>query len=124
MCSGGRIVNYLKAILGDSRHEVRFTGCQANGTPGAVIQASEGAQERVQVELDGGVYEVCVKVVAAGGYSEHSDQKGLMKFALGGRTAAGRIVIVQGEIGAERALAAALRRACKPGSFALEVTIP
>lgn len=44
MCSGGRIVNYLKAMLGDRRHEVVFVGYQAKGTPGAVIQASEGAE--------------------------------------------------------------------------------
>lgn len=34
MCSGGRIVNYLKAMLGDPRHEVMFVGYQAKGTPG------------------------------------------------------------------------------------------
>lgn len=44
-CSGGRIVNYLKAMLGDQRHEVLFVGYQAKGTPGAVIQASEGGGE-------------------------------------------------------------------------------
>ena len=26
MCSGGRIVNYLKAMLGDPRHKVLFCG--------------------------------------------------------------------------------------------------
>ena len=26
MCSGGRIVNYLKAMLGDPRHNVLFCG--------------------------------------------------------------------------------------------------
>lgn len=42
MCSAGRIVNYLKAMVGDPRHEVMFVGYQAKGTPGAVIQASQG----------------------------------------------------------------------------------
>lgn len=44
MCSGGRIISYLKAMLGDSRHEVMFVGYQAKGTPGALIQASEDAE--------------------------------------------------------------------------------
>jgi len=33
MCSGGRIVNYLKAMLHDPRHDVLFVGYQAKGTP-------------------------------------------------------------------------------------------
>lgn len=53
MCSGGRIVNYLKAMLEDPRHEVLFVGYQAKGTPGAAIQASEGKQGLVQIDLDG-----------------------------------------------------------------------
>jgi metallo-beta-lactamase family protein len=37
MCAGGRIVNYLKAMLGDARHDVLFCGYQAAGTPGRDI---------------------------------------------------------------------------------------
>jgi len=38
MCSGKRIVNCLKAMLGDARHNVLFVGYQAAGTPGRAIQ--------------------------------------------------------------------------------------
>ncbi len=38
MVSGGRVVNYLKHMLGDERHCVLFTGYQAPGTPGRDIQ--------------------------------------------------------------------------------------
>ena len=38
MCAGGRVVNYLKAMLGDPRHDVLFVGYQARGTPGNAIQ--------------------------------------------------------------------------------------
>jgi len=38
MCSSGRIVNYLKAMLGDPRHNVLFVGYQAAGTPGQAHQ--------------------------------------------------------------------------------------
>lgn len=34
MCAGGRIVDYLKAMLHDPRHDVLFVGYQAQGTPG------------------------------------------------------------------------------------------
>jgi len=40
MCSGGWILDYLKAMLGDLRREVLLVGYQAKGMPGAVIQAS------------------------------------------------------------------------------------
>jgi len=53
MCLGGRIANYLKAMLGDSRHEVMFVGYQVHGTPGAVIQAIAEVERLVQVDLDG-----------------------------------------------------------------------
>ena len=38
MCSSGRIVNYLKAMLSDERHDVLFVGYQADGTAGRQIQ--------------------------------------------------------------------------------------
>jgi len=37
MCAGGRVVNYLKAMLGDARNDVLFVGYQAAGTPGRDI---------------------------------------------------------------------------------------
>lgn len=61
MCIGGRIVNYLKAMLGDPRHNVLFVGCQAAGTPGRDIQ-THGPK---------------------GGYSAHADQTGLIEFVTG-----------------------------------------
>ncbi|WP_049273367.1 MBL fold metallo-hydrolase RNA specificity domain-containing protein [Pseudomonas putida] len=109
MCSGGRIVNYLKAMLGDPRHEVVFGGYQAKGTPGAVIQASEGAQGFVQIDLDGQMYEICAKVVTVGGYSGHADQAGLVNFVQGMWESPGTIVLVHGEQRAKVALKQALQ---------------
>jgi metallo-beta-lactamase family protein len=34
MCNAGRIVNYLKAMLGDERQDVLFVGYEVEGTPG------------------------------------------------------------------------------------------
>ncbi|WP_455887280.1 MBL fold metallo-hydrolase RNA specificity domain-containing protein [Pseudomonas rustica] len=109
MCSGGRIVNYLKAMLGDPRHEVVFVGYQAKGTPGAVIQASEGAQGFVQLDLDGQMYEIRAKVVTLSGYSGHADQAGLVNFVQGMWESPGTIVLVHGEQRAKVALKQALQ---------------
>lgn len=109
MCSGGRIVNYLKAMLGDPRHEVVFVGYQAKGTPGAVIQASEGAQGFVLIDLDGQMYEICAKVVTLSGYSGHADQAGLVNFVQGMSESPGTIVLVHGEQRAKVALKQALQ---------------
>ena len=100
----GRIVNYLKAMLGDPRHEVMFVGYQAKGTPGAVIQASEGAEGFVQIDLDGRMYEVRAKVITLAGYSGHADQGGLVKFVEGIPYALKKIVLVHGERRAKEAL--------------------
>ncbi|MDZ3990429.1 Ribonuclease [Pseudomonas sp. Teo4] len=121
MCSGGRIVNYLKAMLGDPRHEVMFVGYQAKGTPGAVIQASEGAEGFVQIDLDGDMYEIRAKVITLSGYSGHADQAGLVDFALGcsGR----RVVLVHGESSAKEVLARVLRERFAEVSKEVCVTI-
>lgn len=108
MCSGGRIVNYLKAMLGDSRHEVIFVGYQGRGTPGAVIQGSERAEGLVRVDLDGDMYEIRAKVMTLGGYSAHADQEGLVRFALGEGSVAKRVVLVHGEGEAKQGLAQAM----------------
>ncbi|MGK0149749.1 MULTISPECIES: MBL fold metallo-hydrolase RNA specificity domain-containing protein [Pseudomonas putida group] len=124
MCSGGRIVNYLKAMLGDPRHEVMFVGYQAKGTPGAVIQASEGAEGFVQIDLDGQMYEVRAKVMTLPGYSGHADQQGLVRFALSGQVRPAKVVLVHGEMGAKKSLQGALRQQAEQAGACLEVSIP
>ncbi|BAN55848.1 MULTISPECIES: MBL fold metallo-hydrolase RNA specificity domain-containing protein [Pseudomonas] len=124
MCSGGRIVNYLKAMLGGARHEVMFVGYQAKGTPGAMIQAGEGADGVVQIDLDGQMYEVRAKVMTLSGYSAHADQAGLLQFALGGPVQPGKVLLVHGEKAAKTTLKKALmQRAAREGA-GLEVCIP
>ncbi|EPJ2812479.1 MBL fold metallo-hydrolase RNA specificity domain-containing protein [Pseudomonas putida] len=115
MCSGGRIVNYLKAMLGDPRHEVMFVGYQAKGTPGAVLQASEGAEGFVQIDLDGRMYEVRAKVLTLPGFSAHADQAGLVKFVQGLTQQAGKVVLVHGEQSSKHALKHALERSLGVG---------
>lgn len=78
MCAGGRIVNYLKAMLGDAKHQVLFVGYQASGTPGRKIQ--KYGPSGGYVELDGQRYTIKAGVDTITGYSAHADQKDLVNF--------------------------------------------
>jgi metallo-beta-lactamase family protein len=102
MCSGGRIVNYLKAILGDERTDVLFVGYQAQGTPGRQIQTygSTGGY----VVLDGQRYPIRAGVTTLSGYSAHADQADLIHFVQRMRYKPQRIVLVHGEEEARQAL--------------------
>ncbi len=103
MCSGGRMVNYLKAMLHDPRHDVLFVGYQAKGTPGHAIQ--QFGPKGGYVELDGERFDIRAKVTSIGGYSAHADQKGLVAFVTGMREWPEEIRVVHGEAAAKRVLA-------------------
>ncbi len=107
MCSGGRIVNYLKAMLHDSRHDVLFVGYQAQGTPGHAIQ--QYGPRGGYVDLDGERFDIRAKATSIGGYSAHADQKGLVEFVTGMQQWPTYIRIVHGEQQAKHALADVLR---------------
>lgn len=81
MCSGGRVVNYLKALLSDKRHNVLFVGYHAKGTPGHAIQTY--GPKGGYVDLDGERIEIRAGITSIGGYSAHADQKGLVEFVTG-----------------------------------------
>ncbi|OLU33068.1 MBL fold metallo-hydrolase [Pseudomonas sp. PA27(2017)] len=106
MCSSGRIVNYLKAMLGDPRHDVLFVGYQARGTPGHVIQRF--GPRNGYVEFDGQRYDIRAGVHSIGGYSAHADQAGLVGFVTAMEQWPGEIRLVHGEEGAKALLARAL----------------
>ncbi|KPB74570.1 MBL fold metallo-hydrolase RNA specificity domain-containing protein [Pseudomonas cannabina] len=108
MCAGGRIVNYLKAMLGDSRHNVVFVGYQGKETPGAAIQAHGPLGG--YVELDRERYDIRAGVHTVKGYSAHADQAGLVAFVTGMSEWPGQIRLVHGEAGAKKALGSVLAR--------------
>ncbi len=107
MCTGGRIVNYLKAMLGDPRHNVLFVGYQAAGTPGRDIQTYGPGGG--YVVLDGERHVIRAGIETLGGYSAHADQAGLVDFVTGMARWPEQVRIVHGEPLARRALAAALK---------------
>ncbi|MCF6781788.1 MBL fold metallo-hydrolase [Stutzerimonas stutzeri] len=106
MCSGGRIVNYLKAMLGDKRHNVIFVGHQAKGTPGHAIQTY--GPKGGYVDLEGERIDIRAGITSIGGYSAHADQNGLVEFVTGMRRWPTEIRVVHGEQKAKQALAARL----------------
>lgn len=105
MCAGGRIVNYLKAMLPDPRHDVLFCGHQAVGTPGRAIQS--GASE---VRLDDERIPVRAGVHTLGGYSAHADQRDLMNFVAGLPHPPRELRLVHGDPVAKQVLAGLLRQ--------------
>ncbi len=78
MCAGGRIMNYLKALLPDSRTEVLFVGYQAQGTPGRDIQTY--GPRGGYVFLDNKRIDIRAGVFTISGYSAHADQANLVNF--------------------------------------------
>lgn len=106
MCEGGRIVNYLKAMLGDAVHQVVFVGYQARGTLGAAIQ--QYGPRGGYVMLDGERVDIKAEILTLSGYSAHADQQGLLNFVKGMRRKPQQVRIVHGDLAAKQALQRAL----------------
>ena len=113
MCAGGRIVNYLKAMLGDARHDVLFCGFQAAGTPGRDILTH--GPKGGWVMLDGQRIDIRAKVHRVDGFSAHADQKDLLNFIGRMRTPPKEVRVVHGDEEAKAELARLLR-ARHPGT--------
>lgn len=106
MCEGGRVVNYLKAMLGDPVHQVVFIGYQARGTLGAAIQ--QYGPQQGYVTIDGQRIDIKAEVLTLSGYSAHADQQGLVNFIKGMRRRPKQVRIVHGDVDAKKALQSAL----------------
>ncbi|MGP7733987.1 MBL fold metallo-hydrolase [Oceanimonas smirnovii] len=106
MCSGGRVVNYLKALLNDARNDVLFVGYQAEGTPGRDIL--EYGPDGGWVELDGERFDICAQVHQISGYSAHAGQDDLIAFVTGIHPPPRQIRLIHGEAEAKAVLQARL----------------
>ncbi|GEM76079.1 MBL fold metallo-hydrolase RNA specificity domain-containing protein [Vibrio sagamiensis] len=100
MCQGGRILNYLKALLPESKNDVLFAGYQAQGTLGQVIQNGQ-----TRVIIDEQVVEVNAQIHTISGYSAHADQADLLQFIAGIPTPPKAVHLIHGEQHAKQALA-------------------
>ncbi|HAY10933.1 MAG TPA: MBL fold hydrolase, partial [Thauera sp.] len=103
MCAGGRVVNYLKAMLGDARHDVVFVGYQARGTPGHAIQTY--GPRGGYVELDGERVDIRAGIHTLAGYSAHADRDNLTRFVTRMRHLPAEVRLVHGEDSVREALA-------------------
>jgi metallo-beta-lactamase family protein len=106
MCAGGRIVNYLKALIEDKRTDILLVGYQAVGTPGRDIQ--QYGPKHGFVELDGRRYTINAGVYALSGYSAHADKHSLLRFVKGMRKKPKQIRLIHGDEGAKAELQKAL----------------
>ena len=122
MCSNGRIVNYLKAMLENPRHNVLFIGYQAKGTPGAAIQ--KFGPRGGYVELEGERCIIRAGVTSIGGYSAHADQQDLLHFVSRIGQWPEEIRLVHGEMPAKEALAIELQALYRTQSLPVNLLIP
>lgn len=107
MCAGGRIVNYLKAMLGDPRNDVLFVGYQAAGTPGRAIQ--QYGPGNGYVHLDGERVAIRAAIHTLSGYSAHADRDDLTRFITRMRHLPSEVRLVHGEPHVREAFARHLR---------------
>lgn len=105
MCTGGRVVNYLQALLPKESTDVLFVGYQGRGTPGRAIQRGDRT-----ARVGGRDVEIRADVHTISGYSAHADQKNLLDFCLGIETPPEEIVLVHGEDEAKKSLAEQFRQ--------------
>ncbi|WP_421856392.1 MBL fold metallo-hydrolase RNA specificity domain-containing protein [Marinomonas sp.] len=103
MCAGGRIVNYLKALLGDERNDVLFVGYQAAGTPGRDILYYHD-KPNGYVVFDGERYAIHAKVQQISGYSAHAGQRNLLNFIKRMRVKPRKVHLVHGDDRAKQTL--------------------
>ncbi|AHL75435.1 metallo-beta-lactamase [Stutzerimonas stutzeri] len=122
MCSGGRIVNYLKAMLGDPRHNVVFVGYQGKGTPGRAIQTH--GPDGGFVDLDGQRIDIRAGIDSVGGYSAHADQADLVGFVTRMKQWPNEIRLIHGEDQAKQRLAEVLEARYREAGQKGQVTIP
>ncbi|MCX8854921.1 MBL fold metallo-hydrolase, partial [Vibrio parahaemolyticus] len=104
MCEGGRIVNYLKALLPDKRNDVLFAGYQAQGTLGREIQSGSHT-----VDIDSQSIEANAQIHTISGYSAHADQSDLLKFVTGIPAQPKAVHLIHGEKEAKKGLGEKLK---------------
>ena len=101
MCQGGRIVNYLQALLDQPITDLVFLGYQARGTLGRRIQT---AKQGSFLNVAGESVQLNAKVHRLSGFSAHADQKGLMDFCTDMAEPPGEIRLVHGDEDAKETL--------------------
>lgn len=108
MCTGGRVVNYLKRFLEEATTDILFVGYQAAGTTGRDIQ-HYADKEGGYVYIDGQKVEINAQIHTISGYSAHADQSNLVNFVKRIRHQPEKVILVHGDEQAKQALAKKLK---------------
>nr|WP_086938177.1 MBL fold metallo-hydrolase [Thaumasiovibrio occultus] len=103
MCNGGRILDYLKALLPVATTDVILSGYQVEGTLGRQLQ--DGA---TSVEIEEQATAVEARIHNLSGYSGHADQKDLLRFVTQMPNKPREIRVIQGSPTAQQGLATKL----------------
>ena len=106
MCNGGRVMNYLKSMLSDTRHDVLFVGFQASVTIGRLIQ-KYGPNDGY-VTIDGKKITIKAGIYTMGGYIAHAEQTDLLNFVKRMWRKPSEIRLIHGEDQAKQNLQALL----------------
>ncbi|MCP3702665.1 MAG: hypothetical protein GY954_06980, partial [Alteromonas sp.] len=115
MCQGGRVVNYLKALLSDERTDVIFAGYQAQGTLGRELQSlakhketqggNQGAKQgENRVHINRELINVKANIHTMSGYSAHADQSDLARFVAGIGSHLNEIHLIHGDMEPKKTL--------------------
>ncbi|MBB1274719.1 MBL fold metallo-hydrolase RNA specificity domain-containing protein [Psychromonas sp. SR45-3] len=102
MCSGGRIVNYLKRFISEPTADILFVGYQAQGTLGRQIQ--QYGPSGGYVFIDGEKLTINAGVHTISGYSAHAGQDNLVNFIKRIRHQPKKVIVVHGDDQAKQAL--------------------
>ena len=103
MCSGGRVVNYLKRFLDEPTTDILFVGYQARGSLGRDIQ--KYGPRGGYAFINGVKIAINAQIHTISGYSAHADQSNLVNFIKRIRHKPEKVIIVHGDESAKSALA-------------------
>jgi len=107
MLTGGRVLNHLRTLIGDTKAMILFVGYQGEGTLGANLQAGVKT-----ARVDGQEYQVRCAVRSISGFSAHADEPEILAWLgnfISGRKAGDpgvprRVFIVHGDPDAQEAI--------------------
>jgi metallo-beta-lactamase family protein len=99
MATGGRVLHHLRALAGDPRNTILFSGYQAAGTRGASIVG--GASE---VKMLGQMVSIRAEIAQLDGLSAHADGDEIIAWLGGFKRPPRRTFVTHGEAAAAEAL--------------------
>ena len=114
MMTGGRVLEYLKHYIGDSRNTILIIGYQAEGTRGRAL-----LNNTFEIKIHGQYYPVKANIKEIEGLSAHADQTELITWLNQFQHNVPKVYLVHGEPCAQEALRVKIK-----DELSLQVSIP